>query len=341
MRRFTRLAIAAGSALAALVLAGPALAAYSPSLYVTSQRVTPGQPTAIILGHVQSGSDDPTAKDTIYAPPGYGVNLTQPLNAKIGDVSARLILRQGGNAEVDVDGEVIVDDPALHPNDPCAPGLHQAVWKLNITVAGTPLTVYVYVDTVTAGPEAAFASAKIQLCLAGPIGTPAGAQLLFAFFDVNGVFTNPSSTARRIWRGVFTPYTPGTPNPNPAGTTEGQAVVPGAVSLSVKTKSLTRGRVIITGRLLVDGQPLRGALVEFYRAGRETPAFRVRTNATGRFTVRRKIKKRTRWTAQILLLGDLTAPPCPAPGIPGIPQGCKTATLSFFVSRSVTARFRR
>jgi hypothetical protein len=343
MRRFTRLAIAAGATFAALACAGPVWAAYSPSLYVTSERVTAGRPTAIILGHVQSASDDPTAKDTIYAPPGYAVNLTQPAGTKIGDVSARLILRQGGNAEVDVSGQVIADNPANYANNQCAPGLHQAVWKLDITVAGTPLTVPIYVDPVTAGPEATFASAKIQLCLAGPVGTPAGAQLLFAFFDVNGVFTNPSAAGRRIWRGVFTPYTPGTPNPNPAGTTEGQAVVPGTVSLSLKTKSLKRGRVIITGRLLVDGQPLRGVTVEFYLPGRDRPAFRARTNAQGRFTVRRKIKKRTRWIAQILLLGDLAAPPCPATPLPptSVPQGCKTATLSFFVSKTITAKRRR
>ena len=46
-----------------------------------------------------------------------------------------------------------------------------------VTVAGTPLRVPIYVDHVSAGPEAAFASAKIQLCLAGPIGTRASMRL--------------------------------------------------------------------------------------------------------------------------------------------------------------------
>ena len=239
MRRFIRLAIAAGAVVSALAFSGSALAAYAPSLTVTSSRSAPGKPTTILLGHIQTAADDPTAKDTIYAPLGYGVNLSQAAGTKIGDVSARLILRQGGNAEVDVEGQVIADNPALYLNNPCTrnPNPHGAVWKLNITVAGSPLTVPIYVDAVTAGPEAAFASAKIQLCLAGPIGTPAGAQLLFALFDVNGVFTNPSTTANRIWRATFTPYVPGTPTPNPGGTTEGQALSPGRVSLSVKTRS--------------------------------------------------------------------------------------------------------
>lgn len=340
MRRFIRLAIAAGAVVSALAFSGSALAAYAPSLTVTAERNAPGRPTAILLGHVQSAADDATAKDTIYAPLGYGVNLTAAPGTKIGDVSARLILRNGGNAEVDVDGEVVADNPALYQSNPCAPGLHGAVWKLNITVAGTPLTVPIYVDQVTAGPEATFASAKIQLCLAGPIGTPAGAQLLFAFFDVNGVFTNPSSTTDRVWHALFTPYVAGTPNPNPGGTTEGQAVSPGRVALSVTSKSFKGGRVTISGRLLVDGRPYRGAVIELYNRANNKKVGQARTNAAGRFTIKKRIKKRTRYVVQTLELADL-ALPCPAPGIPGVPQGCRTATISFFVFTTVTARRKR
>lgn len=341
MRRPIRLAMAAGAIFAALAFSGSAWAAYAPRLYVTAINNAPGKPTTVVLGHEQVASDDPTAKDTIYAPLGYGVNLSQPVGTKIGDVAARLILRSGGTPppEVDVEGEVVVDNPASHPNDPCAPGLHQAVWKLNVTVAGNPITVFVYVDTITAGPELAFASAKIQFCLAGPIGTPVGAQLLFAFFDVKGVFTNPPTTSDRIWRATFTPYTPGTPNPNPGGTTEGQALVPGRVSLSVKSKSLKRGVVILSGRLLVNGRPFRGATVEFYVRGKAKPVFKAKTNASGRFSIRKRIKKKTFYIAQIIYIADL--PSCPATPLPGVPQGCKTATTSFFTFARVTARRRR
>lgn len=338
MRRFIRVAIAAGAVVSALAFSGSALAAYAPSLSVTSSRNAPGRPTTILLGHIQTAADDPTAKDTIYAPLGYGVSLSQAAGTKIGDVSARLILRQGGNAEVDVEGQVLADNPALYQSNQCAPGLHAAVWKLNITVAGTPLTVPIYVDPVTAGPEAAFASAKIQLCLAGPIGTPAGAQLLFAFFDVNGVFTNPANSAPRIWRTTFTPYAPGSPIPNPGGTTEGQAVVPGRVSLTMKSKSLKKGRVIISGKLLVEGRPYRGAVIELY-VGQKKVA-EARTNAQGNYKFKtRKIKKKTRFGAQVLELADL-ALPCPATPLPS-PQGCKTVTMSFLAFTTVTARRRR
>ncbi len=332
------MAIVATAAVASLAFAGSALAAYAPSLIATSINNQPGRPTVMLLGHVQSPDDDPTAKDTIYAPLGYQVNLQQAVGTKIGDVNATLILRGGGNAQVDVEGQVIVDDPALHPNDPCAPGLHGAVWKLNITVAGTPLTVPLYVDALTAGPESTFASAKVQLCLAGPIGTPAGAQLLFALFDVNGVFTNPSNTEERLWRATFTPYTPGTPNPNPAGTIEGQAIVPGRVSLKLTVKNLKHGRIVISGRLLVDGQGFRGASVELYVGNRKVAT--VRTNATGRFTVKKRIKKKTRYRGLTAFVGDLAS--CPGAPLPGVPRGCGSATISFVAtSNTVTGRKRK
>lgn len=336
MNRVIRLALVASAAVVTLAFTSSAWASYSPSLTVTASSNKPGASTSLLLGHIQSAADDPTAKDTIYAPLGYGVNLSQAPGTKIGDVSARLILRGGGNAEVDVDGQVVADNPANHPNDPCAPGLHQAVWNLNITVAGTPLTVPLYVDAVTTGPEATFASAKVQLCLAGPIGTPAGAQLEFAFFDVNGVFSNPTSTTDHIWHATFTPYVAGQPVPNPGGTTEGQAVVPGRVGLTMATKSLKHGVVIVSGRLTVDGQAFGGALVELYKPGSAKRIGKARTKGNGKYTIRIKIKKKTRVLAQVLFLGDL--PACPAPGLPGVPQGCKTGSLSFFAVKIGTAR---
>src|SRR5215213_9934875 len=136
MSRLIRLGFVAAGVFVSLAFTGSALASYSPSLTATSSVNAPGKPTSILFGHIQSAADDPTAKDTIYAPLGYGVNLSQAPGTKIGDVSARLILRNGGNAEVDVDGQVVADNPALYQANQCAPGLHAAVWKLNITVAG-------------------------------------------------------------------------------------------------------------------------------------------------------------------------------------------------------------
>ena len=201
---------------------------------------------------------------------------------------------------------------------------HEAVWRLDITIAGSPLHVPLYVDHVTSAPESDLRGREDP---AVPRGSDRnarmGAQLLFAFFDINGVFTNPASTSDRIWRATFTPYVAGTPTPNPGGTTEGQAVIPGRVSLTMATKSLKHGVVIVSGRLTVDGQAFGGALVELYKPDSSKRIGKARTKGNGKYTIRIKIKKKTRVLAQVLFLGDL--PACPAPPLPGVPQGCKTA----------------
>ncbi len=107
----------------------------------------------------------------------------------------------------------------------------------------------------------------------------------------------------------------------------------------MKSKSLKKSRVIISGKLLVDGRPYRGAVIELY-IGQKKVA-QTRTNAKGNYTFKtRKITKRTRFGAQVLGLADLTLP-CPAPALPGVPQGCRTATISFFAFNLVTARRKR
>jgi hypothetical protein len=342
MRRVIRLALVAGAAVVSLAFTSSAWASYSPSLTVTASSNKPGAATSLLLGHIQSDADDPTAKDTVYVPLGYGVNLSQPVGTKIGDISGDLILRGLGNTHVELkasENHIFADNPTNYTAESLqctGRPTHEAVWRLDITIAGQQLHPLLYVDHVTTAPENTFAAAKIQLCLAGPVGTPNGAQLLFAFFDINGVFRNPATTTDRIWRAVFTPYVAGTPNPNPAGTTEGQAVVPGRVSLTMATKSLKRGVVIVSGRLLVDGRAFGGALVELYKPGSDKRVGKGKTNGKGKYAIRIKIKKKTRLLGQVLFLGDLQA--CPAPPLPGVPQGCKTATLSFFAVKIVTAR---
>jgi hypothetical protein len=346
MKRVIRFALVTSVAVVSLAFTGSAWASYSPSLTVTASNNKPGAATSLLLGHLQSDTDDPTAKDTVYVPLGYGVNLSQAPGTKIGDISGDLILRNVGNAHVELkasESHIVADNPAnwTAQAQRCTPGQpnHEAVWLLDIVVAGNPLQVPLFVDHVTTAPENAFAAAKIQLCLLAPADTqnnPSGAQLAFAFFEVNGVFSNPANTSDRIWHALFTPYVAGTPTPNPGATTEGQAVAPGQVSLTMKTKSLKRGRVIVSGRLTVDGQAFAGGLVELYKPGSNNRIGKGRTNGKGNYTVQIKIKKKTRVIGQVLFLGDL--PACPAPGLPGVPQGCQTASVSFFAVKVVTAR---
>jgi hypothetical protein len=343
MRRFIRLAVAAGTVVTALAFSGSALAAYAPTLAVRSLTNGASQPTTVLIEHYQSLDDDATAKDTIYVPLGYGVNLTQPAGTKIGDIGALVVLRRAGNAQVEVRGTVTADSPANYPpaTNRCTPGQsHEAVWRADVTVAGTPLQVPMYVDRVSAGPEAAFASAKIQLCLSGPNdpATPAGAQLFDAVFDVRGVFTNPTSSARRIWHALFTPYVAGSPTPNPLGTIEGQAWAAANVNLSLSAKRLKRGVVVLQGRLIVDGSGISGPSVAIFSGNRRVG--RTRLTPPGRFAFRKRIKRKTRFQARIdNFIGEFAS--CFAPAI-GAPQGCRTASLWLNArSRTVLAKPRR
>jgi hypothetical protein len=340
MRISVRLALLGCVSFTALAVVGSAWASYTPRLFATAATAAPGKPTAMILTHLQDVNDDPTAKDTIYVPLGYQLNLSQAVGTQIGVVFALVVLRNGGNAQVEVEGTVTVDSPANYPpaSNTCTPGeTHEAVWKLNVTIAGTPLTVPVYIDHITAGPETAFASGKLQICLAGPIGTPAGAQVVAAVVGVAGVFTNPPTVGFRLWRALFTPYLPGTPNPNPAGTVEGQSFSPSSVVVTITVKRLKHGVVVIQGRLMAQGRPVRGADIDLY-SGRKKLGTKS-TNSKGRFSFRKRIKRKTVFHAEAFFLSDFTGG-CQVPSI--APAGCQTATISAGAnSKSVTARPRR
>ena len=79
--------------------------------------------------------------------------------------------------------------------------------------------------------------------------------------------------------------------------------------------------------------------VELYTPGKSQAVAHATTNSSGRFSIRRKLKKRTLYNAFATGVGDL--PSCPAPPI-GAPQGCLTATISFVVATpTVVARPKR
>jgi hypothetical protein len=341
MRRSLRPALVAGTALATLALAGSAFAAYTPITTVTPITNKPGKPTLMILGHFQDKADEATAKDTIYVPLGYQVNLTQAAGTTIGFFGGNGILRTGGT-EPEISGDVVTDSPANYPpaTNACTPGqTHEAVWRLNFTLGGAPQSVPVYVDHVIAGSEALYASAKLQFCLQGPVGTPSGSQVLNLLLGIDGVFTNPANSSPRIWHASFTPYLLDSTTWNEPGTIEGQAVVPGKISMTLTVKRLKHGVVLLEGRLLADGKPFSGAPVELNTPGKENAVGTGKTKSNGRFSIRKRIKKKTRFYASTVPVKPLSS--CPGPPI-GAPQGCKTATESFVaVTGNVTARPRR
>jgi hypothetical protein len=342
MRTSLRLLLLACASVFSLAFANAAWAAYAPNLLVASERQTLGARTTVLIGVAQSRADDATAKIDISVPTGYSEQLTAPPGTVIGSVFATVILRGAGDAEAEVRGQVRADNPASHVSNRCAPGLHNAVWILEVTLAGTPVQVPIYVDDVTNVPGT---SARIQLCLLGPAGTPSGSQVLSAIFDVRDVFTNPSSRAAYQWSALFTPYNPGSPIPNAAGTVEARAVVPLPVTITMTTKR--KGRVVtISGRVNLPGNaiPARVEIWSGPSTRRLRRVTRARVNSAGRFTIRRRVGKRTRTQfyqarldtpfADAMPFGACQTPP------PRVPRGCVSATFAALDVRGPVRRVR-
>ena len=243
----------------ALSSAGTALAAYTtPKLLVTDAKPAAG----VTISYSVSATDDPTAKLTFYAPKEYSAALTQPAGQTIGTVTAQGTAADLGGALLPLTGTVQVraasgtylsgttQVPIAATATQCTgTATHTAYWVLILQAAGQTLELPVFVDTVTAPPANAFASASIQACLPPPdvpVGTPGRATFGFKLtqvnFKVNSIFTS-AGTAEARWRVLATPYNPGQGTANAAGSVEAQSLVafPRSVTIGKPKLTLTRG----------------------------------------------------------------------------------------------------
>jgi hypothetical protein len=306
MTRSIRLIVLACAAALALAVAALAAASYTPSMGIFEATYKPGGAGAVTIVVAQEKDDDPTAKITIYVAPGYTTTLTQAANTTIGSVVAEVqVLDTGSKNLFRLSGAVKTDAPAAHVGDKCAPGIHEAVWTLNAALPGQAANpIPVYVDHTT-GAEAAFSSAKLQVCFrdptlpaGNPARSPSGTKFLDAAFTVRGVFKNSATAGNFLWRSLFTPYTPGTGVPSAAGTKEAQAVVPMPYSISLKRTKARRGFFRLAGRLSLSGQAPSGVRLDLYGAVAKKGAlnykFVVSTKTRrGKFVFNRRLPKKT------------------------------------------------
>jgi hypothetical protein len=336
----------------ALAFGGNALAAYNPSLLVAGTSHALGSGGPVVIGVGQDQNDDATGILNIYAPLGYGVTLTQAPGTRIGDLEAIVLVRALANARVPIQGTVTARDPGAYTNPqqfPCGQGVrHEAVWLIESTLAGNPLQIPIYVDRITTGAEAQFASARMRICLASPYipphqGAAAGASLIVAAFSVTGVFSNPNTRGTYPWNALFIPYAPGTGTLNPTNAAQSTSYTRLPVQLAVTAKRLKkRGKrprmARVTACLSEAGQPVRGVRVNILagRTARRTGRVAFgRTNARG--CVTRTIRVRYRVTfirastsvpeRDVTSSPGCTPPISPAPGqLP--PARCTSATLA-------------
>jgi hypothetical protein len=226
MKKTLRLAALACTAFAALAFAGSAFASFAPKLVVS----TNGNNQARI-GVVVGASDDPTAVTTMYVPSQYTVG-TPAAGTKLGDVTATAAAADLGGTVLPLKGELDAIAPTATTTaaaQACAITPTQT-WDLHLSAAGQTLDIPLFVVTPAAPVAAAGYSAELVVCLPPPdvpVGTPGravfGAKLLSATFDVSAI-TEPAAAGDYRWTSTWTPYTPGTGKPNPAGTVETQSL---------------------------------------------------------------------------------------------------------------------
>lgn len=342
MKRLTRLAVAGGSAAAALALAGSAMAAYTtPRILVT------GDTIAV----TQSKDDDGTAKVTIYIPTGYTFQTAPPPGTQLGNVEAQVQAKAiSPDAIVPVTGTIVADNPANPAYQaPQSIGCRGAttqltsVFVLNLSAAGQTLVVPMYVSPPAAG-ETAFASAKFQVCLPSSDipqaqgGAALGAKLISAILRFNaGFFTKPSAEAR--WRAVWTPYTVGTATVNALATVETQSLEAGAGRATIRaTYNRARKRATVTGAVTPGTVGAVGIPVQILRNGRRIAT--VRTVAGGRYALNTRIVRRGTYTFQArvtVATRDLGAAGC-TQTLPPVP--CINAQQAGWSAQSAVARLR-
>ncbi|HET8605535.1 MAG TPA: hypothetical protein VFL66_00755 [Gaiellaceae bacterium] len=337
MTKSIRCALVAAAGACALALAGPALASYTPRLWVSNG-------PAVTLKVQVGAADDPTAKVTIYASPGYQLADPPPAGTKLGAVAATAQAVDLGGAILPLAGSLVAADPAQFtgpPSNTCSPGTHAQVWLLDVSAAGQTLAIPMYVDPTT-GAAATFAPFTIQVCLPPPdvpAGTPGravfGAKLLSAQFSSQALIAAPGGG---IWRSTWTPWTPKTGTPNPAGTVEAQARVGGAPTLTLSGRRSGRRKATLSAQL---SPATAGARVAFLAGRKQVSSGK--TTAGGDLAIvfaRVRLTRPTSFVATATVPGsDLGSAGCAAT-VPGSPFPCVDATAAGSKATSKPVRLR-
>ena len=351
MSRFLRLSLGACVAVAAVAFAAPATAAYTPRLVASGA----GPETTVQLRFPDA--DDPTAKIALYVPGPYQLG-TPAIGAEIGSARAVLIAKELGNTKVTLTGSVTATDPTSSSVRTVATfctgvPTHDQVWMLTVSVGGTgqnPIQVPAFIDRTT-GAEAALGGIKIQICFRSPDippaqgGQPLGGKVTEAELTVRNVLLTPATVGDYLWRGLFTPYRPGTGSPNAGGTVEAQSIVRVPTRATLRGKILVKKRKVrgkvrrffsvrLTGTVTEGGTQIGGVTVQILRAGRRVKT--AKTNETGSFAVRLVLKRTVVFRARAIAPERSTS----CQQTPVAPAGCAGATVSRFTVSSGTLRVR-
>jgi hypothetical protein len=349
-----RLVLLACTASMGLVLAGSALAAFTPALAIGHQPPTLGSTGTTSIRLTVPRDDDALARASIYVAPGYSLTTGQAAGTSVGTATAQILVREPiAGAVLPLTGTLAVADPAalVRPTSRTSIAAtvaqctgtptHAAIWLATLQASGQNLDVPIAVDPAP-GALSSVASYVLTLCLPNPNipleqgGAPFGAKLVLAQLNLRGGMTAPSSRGTYRWHIVTTPWSTTVNAPNVAGTVEaqGRVMLPARVTLRASSK---RRVLTIRGSVLEadTGVPQRSVVV---RVGNRR--YTVRTNAGGAYRLVVRFKRRT----SVFLTSTANVParsiPCSTPSpFPGV--SCVSETLQFFlVTSSLRVRVR-
>lgn len=343
MQKRLRLALLAGTFAAALAFAGSALA--TPRLIIGGKTLLGSSQVSIQL--LEEKTDAAPARIVIYAPGGYTTVATAAPGTVVGTAHADLqALAINADTIIPAEGQIVADDPAKHTMDACAPGLHTAVWLLNVSASGQTLSVPAYVDAPPPSTDALAGPSplRITVCfpspyVAPPVGATFGAKVLDAILQLNqGVVTTPVARGSYAWRGFITPYAVGTATPNLTGTVEVRGLVdtPQVLSINVKVTNKKKHMVRVTGTLKAGDFLIGGATVRLSRGparNKTKPTTKAKTNGNGVVVFNLRFKKKAVvWFGLATTVSpyDATSQGCKSPTTPAL--SCVSATASGFTA---------
>jgi hypothetical protein len=322
--------------IAALLLAGPATAAAVPRLdvaLVDSRTVV----TAV------AADDVATARLAVYTPSAVAVVTTQPAGTVLGRADALAAFPGGGMPRLT--GPVTVAAPGRVPAERAAACLQgatpAATWTLALAAGTVALEVPLYV-LPAAGPETAFSTARLLVCLPPPDAEPElcasvhCARIVNLQLQLSGTF----APGLGMWRSVWSRYTSGSDELDPAGPVEARAdVARGAVTARAERLGKRKQAARVSGTLTQGGVPVAGAPVTVFGGTARASLRRlgtVRTSPAGAFSYARGSGglRFFRVTAAALPRASTTG--CGAPG--PLAARCVSATVSGFAASSPVVR---
>jgi hypothetical protein len=205
----------------------------------------------------------------VSTPYGYGVNLVHSAGTNIGFAFVATVPSTGNEDETLYFGDLIAMDASAYAASPsaqaCAPGVHTAVWMLQVSTLddSVALGIPIAVDAATGGGY------TLTMCFDDERAK--GLVVTAVDFDADETFTNPATAGRYVFTGLVTPFAAdGTPSPATAYEFRAYEDLPQTLTASatyrVATKTFT-----VTGVLRAVGAPRTGINVHVWAGQTSVP----------------------------------------------------------------------